>query len=121
MNYVKAIAIILIILGIIYGITTYGNNRYQAGIDHQIAEQANASKKVENSALEEVKKKLSTVTKEKQEWQLKADKLSRIKPGVIHDTKIINVDTCRNRGDEYVRLWNDRNSRFLLGVSIAGE
>lgn len=127
MNYYKWIAAIILIVGIFaaayFAIVSYGSAKYQAGIDAQIAKQSEADKKADSEAVEKLREKLSVITREKEEWREKADKLAAIGPEVIYEEveKIVKVESCTNRGDDFVRLWNERYERFLLGVSIISE
>lgn len=118
----KAIAILVlvtVILGGIYAaISSYGANKFQAGIDHQIAKQKNADDEAESAAIGELKEKIRTINQEKIKWREKALRLSEEVEEIDPEE---TVTTCTDRGPDYVRMWNEYSEAFLQGVNIISE
>lgn len=125
----RAIAILVIVtalIGLVSGLVIgYGENKFQAGIDHQKALQDDADDKAESEAVTALKAEKKAIEEEKKAWKEKADYLDSLGPKIIYEEieieKIIQVDSCTDRGDAFVMRWNKRNEKFLLGVSVISQ
>lgn len=82
-----------------------------------------ANEKAKNKAVAAISEELSIVESEKVEWLSKALELKKINRSLEREriSEIAKVDTCTNRGPDYVELWNDRARMFREYSDIISE